>query len=558
MKLNKEQYKAAVHTKGPMLVLAGPGSGKTHLLVERIRMMIEEKGIDPATILVITFSKKAARQMQSRFERRTEDKRYPVTFGTFHAVFYHILLEYDQTIGRLVTEQEQTEFAKQIRAHHDIFEEDTLPEEITGLISSYKNLGEDFFARNEKGMMMNEKEREEFIGIVSEYDNLCRGKKVIDFDDMIILCDRILRKHEMLLKKWQSRYRYFLVDEFQDINDSQYDILRLLAGDAMNVFAVGDDDQSIYAFRGARPMLMKKFLKQFRGCRQITLTMNYRCCANVIGAADTLIRHNTERLSRPMQEHLETNAGGTVITVHSENTVVQAHYVCDTIAKVMETWGYAANDIAVLYRSDHCATMFAKVAEEKGFLLRMAGGERFAKAKRRHEAYLRAKAGTATRADWFMIMNDPPRDLSREALAGVDNKFMDAFKRYYENDELMLERIYDLERSVKEYNKDMPEIISPDPKDMINVMTAHASKGLEFKCVFILGLQEGLFPHCRSMTGTLAEEERRLMYVAMTRAKERLYLCSLGTKHGKRSSRFVSECTQNREYITDMLYLTRL
>ena len=465
MNLNKEQYRAAVHVDGPMLVLAGPGSGKTHLLVERIRMMIEDEHIPPESILVITFSNKAARQMQARFERRINDRSYPVTFGTFHAVFYHILQEYDPGSNRLITEEEQRRFANLLMDSSDLFDDDTDAFEVIGLISSYKNFGDDFFVKCEKGAAMNECEREEFIRLAGSYDRMCQSEGVIDFDDMIVMCRQLFVKHEMVLRKWQKRYRYFLVDEFQDINDNQYEVLRLLAGDSMNVFAVGDDDQSIYAFRGSRPQLMKKFLKQYRGCRQVTLHMNYRCCSKIIGAADTLIRNNTDRIERPMQTALTSKNGGSVYVVESESTAVQAEFVCDMIMHLVRNEGLSLRDIAVLYRSDHCVRMFKKAAKSHGLL--SAEGE------------------------------------------------------------------------------------------SIKVMTAHASKGLEFSCVFVISLQEGLFPHYKNLEGDGVMEERRLMYVAMTRAKERLYLCSVGTEHGKRPSRFVAEASCKKRYITDRLRLIR-
>ncbi len=559
MKLNRQQYRAAVITDGPVLVLAGPGSGKTHLLVERIRMMIEEKHILPENILVITFSQKAARQMQARFQKCVEGKSYPVTFGTFHAVFYHILQEFDPNINRLITEQEQRIFVQTLKDGFDLFDEYTETEDVIGMISSYRNLSDDFFVRDERGRGMDEAHQEEFVKLAASYERLCRQEGVIDFDDMIIMCDAVLRKHEMFLRKQQKRFKYFLVDEFQDINEAQYDVLRLLAGDLMNVFAVGDDDQSIYAFRGSRPQLMKKFLSQYKGCTQVTLTMNYRCCENVIGAADTLIRHNSDRLERPMQCHLKQNAGGSVVTVHSENTSVQAAFVCDMISHLMETYGYTAGDFAVLYRSEHCASMFIKTAQERGYKLRRTG-EAEAKSKKQkiYEAYVRAKQGSADRADYFLIMNNPPRGLSREALCDVTADYLSAFRTFYADDAKMLEKVDDLERTIADAGHMKPEEEHTDPKDMINVMSAHASKGLEFKCVFVIGLQEGLFPHYKSMTGGMDMEERRLMYVAMTRAKERLYICSLGTEHGKRPSRFVYECMENKKYISDSLYLTRV
>ena len=454
MKLNKEQYRAAVHLGGPMLVLAGPGSGKTHLLVERIRMMIEDSHVDPNHILVITFSRKAARQMQARFERLVQNRSYPVTFGTFHAVFFHILQEHAPDTNNLITAKEQKRIIEDVSDRFDLFDDDTETEDIIGLISAYKNRADDFY-------------RDSTIAAFCEaYTKRCEEEGVIDFDDMILKCRKLLYEHESVLRKWQKRYKYFLVDEFQDINDGQYDILRLLAGDEMNVFAVGDDDQSIYAFRGSRPELMKKFLRQYRGCKQVTLRINYRCVTNIIGAADTLIRNNTDRIERPMQKSLPSGPDGEVYVVQLESTKIQAVFVCDMIEHLITDKGYRLCDIAILYRSDHCARMLVKEARTRG------------------------------------LIND-----------GTDS---------------------------------------------LHILTAHASKGLEYRCVFVISLQEGLFPHHKSISEDNIPEERRLMYVAMTRAKERLYLCSVSTEHGKRPSRFVSEVMKNRRYINDLLRVIRI
>ena len=564
MNLNKEQYIAAKHVNGPMLVLAGPGSGKTHLLVERIRMMIEDEKIMPEHILVITFSKKAAVQMQARFLRRVEKKNYPVTFGTFHAVFYGILRDHDPNIRDLVTQEQQERLVRCAIKKRDLsgsslckdFDTDV----IVGLIGAYKNFGKERFVQTGPGKEMTMSDLEDLGMICEEYNGLCRAEGVIDFDDMVLLCRDVLYKHESVLRKWKDRYRYILVDEFQDINDGQYDVLRLLAGDTKNVFAVGDDDQSIYAFRGARPHLMKKFIHQYTGCRRVTLTMNYRCCENVIGAADAVIRHNIERLERPMQRHLPSKAGGTVMLINSENTDVQAVYVCDMIEDLIAKEGYEPRDIAVLYRSGHCAKRFIAIAQERGFDLRMTGKSgAIPKQFKIHEAYMRAKNSEATRADMFLIMNNPPRELSRESLCACScGDYIRCMNEYYKNDPGKLEAVRDLENTIKNYNGcyEKPDR-SSNTKDMINVMTAHASKGLEFKCVFIIGLQEGLFPHHRDMEGN-AEEERRLMYVAMTRAIERLYMCTVSTAHGKRASRFAGEAVKKKEYISDILRLTRI
>ncbi len=547
MKLNKEQYIAAHHTVGPMLVLAGPGSGKTHLLVERIKLMIEEHHIAPEHILVITFSKKAAEEMQDRFNRNTDPDHYPVTFGTFHAVFYHILLEDDPSVGRLITEEEQKRILESFK------HEDT--ELLAGMISAYKNFGSEFYSRCESGRGMTEQERDEFELLIKRYEDICRKEGLIDFDDMILMCGRLLYKHEKILRKWQDRFRYILVDEFQDINDGQYGVLRLLAGDAMNVFAVGDDDQSIYAFRGSRPQLMKKFIHQFRGCRQVTLTMNYRCCENVIGASDTVIRHNTDRFDRPMQRHLPSKSGGDVELIYAENSDIQAEYVCDMTEELINEYGYRASDIAVLYRSEHCVKMFVNTAEKRGIKINDQSGSYIPKEIKIHRSYMRAHEHTADRADYFLIMNNPDRGLSRESLAITTGNYIDDMKRYYADDHEKLEAVRDLERTIKTYGAVQEPSKKTDVKDMIHVMTAHASKGLEFRCVFIIGLQEGLFPHYKNLTGTGAQEERRLMYVAMTRAKERLYMCAIGAQHGKRPSRFIREASEKKAYIKDILRL---
>ena len=564
MKLNKEQYRAAKHVGGPMLVLAGPGSGKTHLLVERIRMMIEESGIQPENILVITFSKKAARQMQARFAGRVKDKSYPVTFGTFHAVFYHILKEHNSDTYNLITEEQQHMFIREAvkvgSLSSDLFADPEYTDSIISMIGAYKNFGNDFYERNECAARMTEKERSEFSTLLQAYDEICRKESVLDFDDMIVMCRKLLYEHEMVLRKWQNIYRYILVDEFQDINDAQYDVLRLLASDSMNVFAVGDDDQSIYAFRGARPELMKKFLHQYAGCRQVTLTMNYRCCENVIGAADTLIRHNMQRLERPMQRHLPSNTQGSVYIVHSENTDIQAAYVCDMIEQLTHENGYDADDIAVLYRTHHCVRMFEKTAEERGIRLRAAGDEgKVSRQDMIHEAYIRACENRATRADIFLIMNTPPRGLSREALCNSTGDYFNEFRSYYADDPEMLQKVDEFEAAVISYDPSSgTKTDQLSKKNAVNIMTAHASKGLEYKCVFVIGLQEGLFPHHKNMSGIAVEEERRLMYVAMTRAKERLYMCCLGTEHGKRRSRFIGEVMEKKRYIRDCLDLYRI
>lgn len=315
-----------------------------------------------------------------------------------------------------------------------------------------------------------------------------------------------------------------------------------------------DDDQSIYAFRGSRPELMKKFVHQYAGCTQVTLTMNYRCCKNIIGAADTVIRHNTDRFERPMQRHLPSKDGGIVKIVNSENTAVQAAFVCDAIEKICADEGYRMCDIAVIYRSDHCATRFIYECSQRDMRIRTTEGVATTKEAKIRNAYLRAKRGEARKSDFLLIMNNPPRGLSRESLRYATGDYLDEMKNYYSDDKEKLDAVFDLEKTIREYELSVLQD-DLDHNDVINVLTAHASKGLEFRCVFVIGLQEGLFPHYRSMSGDLVMEERRLMYVAMTRAKERLYMCSVSTEHGKRASRFIGEVADKKRYISEEMYL---
>lgn len=619
--LNYEQAIAAKHLDGPMLVLAGPGSGKTHLLVERIRIMIEEKSVAPDSILVITFSKKSALEMQNRFNLRVEKKPYPVTFGTFHAVFYDILKHYNNySKESILTEKQKIQIidhgdgsgGKNQIANCDTEQLQTVADNI----SAYKNFGEEFFTKS-AGKYMTIEEQDEFCDVFGKYCDRCRQLGKLDFDDMVLQVRELFMKHESILRQWQKKYRYFLVDEFQDINDAQYDVLRLLAGDEMNVFAVGDDDQSIYAFRGAKPSLMQKFLHQYHGCKRVNLTMNYRCCEKVIRCADNCIRHNEDRLDRLMQHHLPGKSGG-IVEVHTEkNTVSQAEYVCEMIEKITREGGYSYDDIAILYRSEHCVTMLRNVMRTMNLPVKSGDSginPYTSDVAKVITAYFKAAIDECGRRDFLLLMNTPKRGLSREALSSCDDgkshkteDYLSLLREYYRSKPDMLCRVEELSEliakircgcvteafdyvadiaqfkisgpdceknmtespsrclaflrelaldfeSIKDYvifidkmNCDKPgeeynrNIIRRENNCGVNLMTAHASKGLEFKVVFIIGLQEGLFPHHKSMQGELVEEERRLMYVAMTRAKERLYLCGLGTEHGKRISRFVGE-----------------
>lgn len=611
MALNEEQNVAVNHVAGPMMVLAGPGSGKTYTLVERIRHMIEDECINPLEILVITFSKKAALEMQERFEKNN-NKFYPVTFGTFHAVFYNILKQhYNYDKDSLINVKTKQEYISQIAeslGYDDICNGLFIDETIRNIsfFKSFSGTDEDKIIR----LGLSEEESNVFIKIYNEYNKYLTVNRKIDFDDMLYKCLMHLKENRMALLQWRSIYKYFLVDEFQDINEIQYEVLMLLAGEEKNIFAVGDDDQSIYAFRGSNPLLMKKFIDDFNA-RVVNLSKNYRCAECIIESAKRLIINNKSRIEKVQTAEKMDKDNGNVYIENFLSEIDEAKYIISKIKEIIEN--KPNEKIAVLYRT----TRNGDLIEEK---LTMAGipYERKEEKSNYYESdfvldvlsYLKIAAGSRDRRDFFRILNKPNRGLSRECI--TDNPLEDNLYRYFSKypkmrmnwikmisqidmlkkmnpysavnyifkgmnyesyfrsmyvkkgykDEIINEYIDELlDRAkafesvnewlsyINEYKKAERDMQSFDVKNgedkkenKVILMTAHASKGLEFENVFIIALKEGCFPHSKAVTEEGVEEERRLMYVAMTRAKNDLYLCGNGSvEFGKKISRFLVE-----------------
>lgn len=611
--LNEEQALAVRHTDGPMLVLAGPGSGKTKILTERILFLIEEHNIPPEEILVLTFSKKAASEMQQRFFRRIENKGCPVNFGTFHAASFHILKHeryfqennilnpiqkriYIEEAGRLLQIQEAGEPA---------WQEKQLSE-----ISRYKNAYEN---PSMCYLLTNEEQAKQFLQVYEVYQTRCRDEGMMDFDDILIECFKLLNENPEILKKWQETYRYLLVDEFQDSNSIQYEILKVLAGSTCNLFAVGDEDQSVYAFRGASPNVMHKLIEDFPSCRCVTLSYNYRCDAAIIKAADALIANNTCRIGKKRQNSaIHKEETGTIMIREFSTMEAEATFVAEEIKNLVQKTDQNINKrIAVLYRVACCANLI----EEKLILAGLVY-ERQEEHKDFYEeewvvdllTYLKIAAGSRERTHIYRILNKPKRGLSRECIAGQTVNFEEMLAYYRgrpEKEETIRRLMKDLntasqmapfaavtyifkrigydsylcqklkeqgkrEEEVRELTKELLDrsrefhtieawlsnieklmmekdktIRGQDMKEnkaSIVLQTIHAAKGLEYDTVFVIGLQEGILPHKKAMTKNEMEEERRLLYVAMTRAKNRLYLCARGEEQcTKGISRFVRE-----------------
>lgn len=290
MEFSRSQTEAIEHKDGPALILAGPGSGKTAVITERTSRLITEHGVDPSRILVITFTRAAAREMEERFIRRM-GKKYPVTFGTFHAVFFTVLkYAYHFHAGNIIKEDVKYQYMREIVAHMGLEYDDEAEflSSLFGEISMVKNAGvalENYYSSNLPEHV--------FRKIYRAYDEKLRRNRLLDFDDMLVYTYELFSERKDILSAWQKKYRYILIDEFQDINKLQFDIMKMLALPENNLFVVGDDDQSIYRFRGARPEIMLHFDKDYPNAKKIVLKENYRSTANIVDASLRLIGHNT-------------------------------------------------------------------------------------------------------------------------------------------------------------------------------------------------------------------------------------------------------------------------
>ncbi len=606
MNLNEFQKMAVSHKDGPALVLAGPGSGKTLVITHRIKKLIEEYGADPGRILVITFTRAAVAEMRTRFEALMGGRKLPVTFGTFHSVYFRILkYAYHYDASQIIGEEARLRFlSEELSDTEPSMAEEPIEslQEILGEISNVKNDMLDLAHYYAKSCS-----EDVFRRVFKAYEARLRRENVIDFDDMLSLCYELFKERKDILGSWQKRYHYILCDEFQDINRLQYEILRLLALPENNLFAVGDDDQAIYRFRGARPELMLGFPREYRDAKQYLLGVNYRCPDKVIRAAGTLISHNQVRFRK---EIVGTDrSGGPVILgafrdQGEENRRILAH-----IQSYHEA-GYAYEDIAVLVRTNTGARALAGKLMEYNIPFQTKDtvpslythwicGDLL--------AYIRAAMGAQTRENLLRIINKPCRYISRSAFSGGETS-LDELEAIYEEKPWMAERIrklsgdlkvigrrtpyeavvylrrtvgyddylrtYAKERNLSEQELfDVLEELQGDSQEYRTFMewfghmerykeemkrqqenrnsggtgivlsTMHGAKGLEYPIVFLPDANEKVIPYEKAGAVTDVEEERRLFYVAMTRAKEKLHIYSVEELHGKQAavSRFVRE-----------------
>lgn len=586
------QKRAIVHTAGPAQILAGPGSGKTFVTVQRIRNLMLQEGADPAHILVITFTKAAALEMQQRFFTLMEGERPPVWFGTFHAMFYHILRQSSQYRGyTIITEPEKRKLIRQIIQMHKRFaglrEEDM--EELLSMIGRHKS-GMEKNLTEEKTAQTDILPPEDFAFLVSEYQSYLQEFSQFDFDDLMNLCLLLLQEDAAFLARWQEQFRYILVDEFQDISPVQYEILRLLAAPEDNLFIVGDDDQAIYGFRGATPDSMQRFLSDYAGTKQILLDVNFRCHEEIVAAATAVISENRTRL--PKQIRAVHREGEGIHILLSEGEEARREALVKALGREAEAGTLA--QCALICRTNLACGLWAQTLHSAGisYVIREKMKNRFSHFVIQDiRAYLCLAQGELLRRHFLRVMNRPLRYLRRDSMPQEQVDRADMLRRcqsaptvyqnltklfrdleYLRHRKLHLQIRYirqvigydgflrekygsrkaeELVRVAEEFETfsrqfaelaEMNDYISQyteslqeqkTDKEGILLMTMHASKGLEFDSVYLPDCNEGQIPQAKSVTEEEIEEERRLFYVAMTRARKNLYLFAGNGKTGK-------------------------
>lgn len=431
---NEAQAHAVRHFLGPMLLTAGPGSGKTFTMIERIRYLIEHYGAESTKILVITFTKAAAAEMQKRFFEAVKEKAYPVQFGTFHAIFFHILKQtYHYHSGNIISEKEKREYMEYALEGSSKKADDALKEQLLSEFSKVKNSEKGIRDYSFTGGFM---EPEEFRGVYRKYRAICRERRKMDFDDMALQCLDLFRKREDILKKWQNAFRFVLIDEFQDINAAQYAVIKLLVKEHGNLFAVGDDDQSIYGFRGADPGIMQRFLKDYPQAVRGNLSRNYRSGKDIIEASMKVISENENRIPKTIQAGTERE--GSVEICGFCGREQEYERIREELVKYHAR--RQLKNCALIFRTNQGVINMKKRLLKDGIPFygeeKQTSGAQFFAAHfvvRDMEDYIRFARGEQSRERFLRIMNKPSRFISRESL-GCGEVDMEAVKRYYAGD----------------------------------------------------------------------------------------------------------------------------
>lgn len=604
-KLNTAQQKAVCHETGPMLVLAGPGSGKTTVLLCRISRLLERGLAKPQEILALTFSKAAAEEMKSRFENLNGASG--VSFGTFHSIFFRILRSrYGWNVEQIFQEEERRSILRN-SIEAEKWDIPDLEEYISQFFSQLSLMNSELEQPNRftpTGMPV-----EEFRKLYRAYEGYKERHEKLDFDDMLTQCYQLLREDTAVREYWQRKYKFILVDEFQDVNQAQFACLQILAEKHQNLFVVGDDDQSIYAFRGARPDFLLRFPTLYPAAKKVTLNTNYRSTERIVNLAERVIGNNEVRFVKNMKGIGE--AGDKVTFFLAEDAAKEAAHIAEKIGRLLDE-GVPLTEIAVIYRTNLQGGAFARELYKRGipYDLRDNSGNVYEHwVAKDLLAYLLLAENEESDSALRRILNKPKRYIGKDLLAEAEtmpytllrsffvcpslkgwqeenlenlridlnqirkrtpydalkyirkvigyDEYLEEFAAYRRTSAQVLQEIAD---EIMETAKDCADVRSfreqlerlslqmkeqsrkkGQKRNGVALMTMHGAKGLEFRAVFLPSLVEGIVPHEKGMD-TVAEE-RRLFYVAMTRASEKLCLSAILQRYEKerKPSRFLAE-----------------
>lgn len=608
--LNKEQIEAVKTIDGPVLVMAGAGSGKTKVLTTRIAYLIEE-GIPSYNILAITFTNKAAAEMRDRVSNLIGDVSSFI--GTFHSLGVRIIRENHDILGlpnnfTIIDSDDTNTIIKKLLKEMNLDSKQYSPSYVRNRISFIKN---QMLTDGELDRLFNTPMDKVVVEVYHRYNNKLKTSASVDFDDLLLLPVNLFKERKDILEYYQDKYRYILIDEYQDTNPVQYKLSVMLSNKYKNIFVVGDMNQSIYAFRQADFRNISNFEKDFKGAKVIKLEHNYRSTNNILSAANEVIKHNTER--KDLKLFSDNGDGVKIKYMRAYDEKHEIALVIDEIKHLLSE-GYKNEDIAILYRTNAQSRAIEDVFLAKGIPYKVFGSYYFYNRKEIKDliSYLRLIYNPHDEISLRRVINTPKRGIGESAIAAIEERakqqnisMFDAletrkeleFKEIIEDlikrseslsltelidevlersgmkkelesskaleDEIRLENLMEVKSITASFEErtgsanlgDFLEEVSliadisnhTEDVDVVTLMTLHSAKGLEFPVVFLVGMEEGLFPHNMSLMENNLEEERRLCYVGITRAKERLYLTNAKRRmlYGKENmnipSRFISE-----------------
>ena len=637
MKLNPQQQQAVEYVSGPCLVLAGAGSGKTRVIINKIAHLIGKCGYLPKQIAAVTFTNKAAREMKERVAQSIgKESSKGLIVSTFHTLGFDIIKREYKHLGfkanmTLFDEHDQMALLKELTA--DLLQEDK--ELLRTLINRISNWKNDLCSPQQAMTLARDKQEQTFAHCYDRYNKQLRAYNALDFDDLIMLPTLLFKQNEEVRSKWQEKIRYLLVDEYQDTNTSQYELIKLLVGERARFTVVGDDDQSIYSWRGARPQNMVRLRDDFLALRVIKLEQNYRSSQRILHCANILIDNNDHVFDKKLFSNL--GEGEKLQIIEAKNEEHEAERVVGELIAHRFIAKTHYRDYAILYRGNHQSRLLEKILMQNRIPYKISGGTSFFSRAEIKDmmAYLRLVVNQDDDAAFLRIVNTPKREIGTatleklgslaqekhvslfeaifdfELIQRVTPKAYDALQKFARwivelNDEIqrseperavrsMLaslhyeEYLYEYATSPKaaemqsknvatlfdwvadmlkgdEFNEPMNlnQIVTrltlrdmlergeeEDDSDQVQLMTLHASKGLEFPHVFLIGMEEGILPHQTSIDEDNVEEERRLAYVGITRAQQNLWfsLCKERRQFGElirpEPSRFLLELPEN-------------